>query len=205
MTADPFIIETLESTHSSVETERFAVPRFQELSRLIIKPLGEICKQPELVQSRHRKIMKFRFRIQYLSPEANWELPLGTHNAFLERFCQTEIPTLAEEISREDHDLYRHLTIEAIALGHNEINQVRHDLGTRWNQLSRSVEESLLSESKICQGIAQLSQVRLPPLINSPTNTFCLESSRKPQFLLINCRDPWSKIKQHDEAHSQKV
>lgn len=159
MTADPFIIETIESTRICVGEKNFSAPKLQDLYRLIISPLQEVLRQPT---SRHeilRKILEIRFRRQYLSPEARWEVPLDTENDLLERVFRTDPTTLAKELSLEDYAIYRDLNMEAFTQdvpGHKE---VKSKLEVRWNERSQLVQECIVAGAGTDRQLSLLAQV----------------------------------------------
>ncbi|KAJ5146596.1 uncharacterized protein N7515_001160 [Penicillium bovifimosum] len=157
--ADPFILDTIKSTCLCVEEGRYSEPELEQLSRLIIKPLQAGLRQPTSINDLQLRILEFRFRGQYHGLDTNWQLPLDTqNNKLLQQFSQTEIPVVAESLSREDLALYRQLKLDAITRNYLKPNQVRHDLNVRWDHLCRSVEECTAAEAGIDMEIAHLAQ-----------------------------------------------
>lgn len=158
--ADPFILDTIGSTCLCVEKGGYSEPKLEQLSHLIIQPLQAGLRQPTSANDVQLRILEFRFRRQYHSLDTNWNLPLDTKdNKLLQQVSQTEIPVVAESLSREDHALYRQLELDAITQNYLKPNQVRHDLNTRWDHLCRSVEECIASGAGIDVKIDHLAQV----------------------------------------------
>jgi hypothetical protein len=158
--ADPFIVDTIESTCLCVKKGRYSEPELEQLSRLIIQPLQAGLRQPTSVNDVQLRILDLRLRRQYYSLDTNWELPLETKdNELLQQVGQTEIVVVAESLSRADHALYRQLKIDAITRDYDEADEVRHNLNARWDRLCRSVEECTAAGAGIDMEIAHLAQV----------------------------------------------
>lgn len=158
--ADPFILDTIESTCLCVEKERYSEPKLEQLSRLIIQPLQASLRQPTSVNDVQLRMIDIRFRRQYHSLDTNWDLPLETKdNGLLQQVGQTEIPLVAESLSRDDHALYRQLKVDAITRNYDEADEVRHDLNARWDHLCRSVEECIAAGAGIDMEIVHLAEV----------------------------------------------
>lgn len=143
-----------------MEKESYSKPKLEQLSRLLIQPLQAVLHQPTSVNDVQLRMLEIRFRRQYHSLETKWEQPLETKdNELLQQVGQTDIPVVAESLSRDDHALYQQLEIEAITRNYHEPNQVRHDLNRRWNHLCRSVEECIAAGAGIDMKIVHLAQV----------------------------------------------
>ncbi|KAJ5110339.1 hypothetical protein NUU61_001596 [Penicillium alfredii] len=158
--ADPFILDTIEITSHGAEKERYSSPKLEQLSGLIIQPLQTVLGHSKSANGVQLRILEIRFRRQYHSLDTNWDLPLETKdNELLQKVAQTEIPAMAESLSRDDHVLYRQLELNALSRTYLKPNQVRHDLNSRWNRLCRLVEECIAAGAGIDMKIGHLAQV----------------------------------------------
>lgn len=112
--AKPFVRVVVENTYYCIDKVKYEELKLDCLSHLMIEPLKKLRHEPTSVQEVQLKIVAIRFQSQYQGPNADWGSPLNTQNDLLEQVYQTEIPALAECLSRADLALYRQLDIDAI-------------------------------------------------------------------------------------------